>query len=54
MGGLVAGPVFTQVAEKVLAYLNVPHDAEVRTPQQQKLRAAAARPQSEFEKKDRC
>jgi cell division protein FtsI (penicillin-binding protein 3) len=40
-GGQVAAPVFARVMQQVLAYLNVPHDVEVRSPQRQLLRAAA-------------
>src|SRR4051812_11727838 len=40
-GGQVAAPVFARVTQQVLAYLNVPHDVEVRSPQRQLLRAAA-------------
>jgi cell division protein FtsI (penicillin-binding protein 3) len=40
-GGQVAAPVFSRVAQQVLAYLNVPHDVEVRSPQRQLLRAVA-------------
>jgi len=40
-GGQVAAPVFARVAQQVLAYLNVPHDVEVRSPQRLLLRAAA-------------
>lgn len=29
-GGQVAAPVFTRIAQQVLAYLNVPHDAEIK------------------------
>ncbi|MDP9267564.1 MAG: transpeptidase family protein [Acidobacteriota bacterium] len=40
-GGQVAAPVFARVAQQVLAYLNVPHDVEIRSPQRLLLRAAA-------------
>jgi cell division protein FtsI (penicillin-binding protein 3) len=40
-GGQVAAPVFARVTQQVLAYLNVPHDVEVRSPQRLLLRAAA-------------
>lgn len=39
-GGQVAAPVFARVAQQTLAYLNVPHDVEVRSPQRMLLRAA--------------
>lgn len=29
-GGQVAAPVFTRIAQQVLSYLNVPHDAEIK------------------------
>ncbi len=38
-GGQIASPVFQRVAQQVLAYRNVPHDAEFKTPQRQLLRA---------------
>lgn len=41
MGGEVAAPVFNRVAQQVLAYMNVPHDAEVRSRQRELLRASA-------------
>jgi cell division protein FtsI (penicillin-binding protein 3) len=40
-GGQVAAPVFSRVAQQVLAYLNVPQDVELRSPQRQMWRAAA-------------
>jgi membrane peptidoglycan carboxypeptidase len=52
-GGQVAGPVFTQVAEKVLAYLNVRRDAEVMSSQRLKLRAAAQSANSDDSSPDR-
>ena len=39
-GGQVSAPVFKRVAEQVLAYLNVPHDAEIK----HDPAASAARP----------
>jgi cell division protein FtsI (penicillin-binding protein 3) len=38
-GGQVAAPVFARVAQKVLAYWNVPHDREVEDPKRFLLRA---------------
>jgi len=40
-GGQVAAPVFSRVAQQVLAYLNVTHDVEIHSPQRLLLRAAA-------------
>ena len=40
-GGQVAAPVFSRVMQQTLAYLNVPHDVEVRSPQRLLLQAAA-------------
>lgn len=40
-GGEVAAPVFARVAQQVLAYMNVPHDTDVRNPLRQRLMAAA-------------
>ena len=41
-GGDVAAPLFARIAQKSLAYLNVPHDADVRSPQMMMLRASAS------------
>src|SRR5579864_829940 len=41
MGGAAAGPVFKQVAEQTLAYLNVPHD-EALSPKALRARRGAA------------
>lgn len=39
-GGQVSAPVFARIAQKVLAYLNVPHDAEIKSePQRQTMLA---------------
>jgi len=35
-GGQISAPVFARIAQKVLAYLNVPHDAEIKTDSQRK------------------
>jgi cell division protein FtsI (penicillin-binding protein 3) len=40
-GGQVSAPVFSRVAQQVLAYLNVPHDVELQDPQRLMLRAKA-------------
>src|SRR6185369_5536928 len=42
-GGQVSAPVFNRVAQKVLAYLNVPHDAEIKTDPQRKMMLAKLR-----------
>jgi len=39
-GGQVAAPVFARIAQPVLAYLQVPHDAEIQDPRRLLLRAA--------------
>ena len=41
-GGQVSAPVFKRVAEQVLAYLNVPHDAEIKHDPHQLLLARQA------------
>jgi len=41
-GGQVSAPVFKRVAEQVLAYLNVPHDAEIKHDPRQVLLARQA------------
>ena len=40
-GGDVAAPVFSRVAQQVLAYLNVPHDIELQDSRRLQLRARA-------------
>ena len=40
-GGQVCAPVFKRIAEQVLEYLHVPHDADVKNPMRQNLRASA-------------
>jgi cell division protein FtsI (penicillin-binding protein 3) len=40
-GGLVAAPIFSRVAQQVLAYMNVPHDIDVRDSRHVQLRAKA-------------
>ncbi len=40
-GGQISAPVFQRVAQQVLAYLNVPHDAEPLNPKLKMLRASA-------------
>ena len=44
MGGAAAGPVFKQVAEQTLAYLNVPHDEALSPKALRARRGAAAQP----------
>jgi cell division protein FtsI (penicillin-binding protein 3) len=38
-GGEAAAPVFTRIAQQVLAYMNVPHDVDVQDPKRLWLRA---------------
>jgi cell division protein FtsI (penicillin-binding protein 3) len=40
-GGEAAAPVFARIAQQVLAYMNVPHDVDVRDPRRMYLRAHA-------------
>ena len=40
-GGETAAPVFSRIAQQVLAYMNVPHDVEVQDPRRMYLRAHA-------------
>ncbi len=40
-GGQIAAPVFSRIAQQVLAYWNVPHDAEFKNPKRLLLRASA-------------
>ena len=42
-GGQVSAPVFNRIAQKVLAYMNVPHDAEIKTDPQRKIMLAKLR-----------
>ena len=42
-GGQVSAPVFKRVAEQVLAYMNVPHDAEIKHDPRQVLLAGEKR-----------
>jgi cell division protein FtsI (penicillin-binding protein 3) len=39
-GGQVSAPVFTRIAQQALAYLNVPHDAELKNDKRLQLRAS--------------
>ncbi|MFI5116020.1 MAG: penicillin-binding protein [Terriglobales bacterium] len=39
-GGQVCAPVFKRIAEQVLEYMHVPHDADVKNPQRQNLQAS--------------
>ena len=40
-GGQISAPVFTRIAQQVLAYMNVPHDAEIKNDKRLQMRAAA-------------
>src|SRR5258706_3813158 len=40
-GGTVSAPLFANIAQQVLAYMNVPRDADVKNPQRLMLRASA-------------
>jgi cell division protein FtsI/penicillin-binding protein 2 len=40
-GGVAAAPVFSRIAQQVLAYMNVPHDVDVQDPRRMWLRAHA-------------
>ena len=40
-GGQISAPVFARIAQQVLAYMNVPHDAELKSPKRMLLRASA-------------
>jgi cell division protein FtsI/penicillin-binding protein 2 len=40
-GGLVSAPLFARVTQQVLAYMNVPHDADVHNAQRLMIRASA-------------
>ena len=40
-GGDVSAPLFGRIAQQVLAYMNVPHDVEVKDPKRVMLRASA-------------
>src|SRR6202040_1287163 len=40
-GGEAAAPVFSRIAQQVLAYMNVPHDVELQDPRRMWLRAHA-------------
>jgi cell division protein FtsI (penicillin-binding protein 3) len=40
-GGVAAAPVFSRIAQQVLAYMNVPHDVDVQDPKRMWLRAHA-------------
>lgn len=46
-GGQVAAPVFARIAEQVLTYMNVRHDAEISDKRRMLLRAAAKAPATE-------
>ncbi len=40
-GGQISAPVFARIAQQVLAYMNVPHDAEIKNDKRLQWRAAA-------------
>ncbi|MCU1307325.1 MAG: peptidoglycan synthetase FtsI [Acidobacteriaceae bacterium] len=40
-GGDVGAPLFGRVAQQVLAYMNVPHDTDIKNPQRLMIRASA-------------
>jgi len=42
-GGQVAAPVFTRIAQQVLSYMNVPHDAEIKSDPRMRLLRAKVR-----------
>ncbi len=42
-GGQISAPVFNRIAQKVLTYMNVPHDAEIKTDPQRKVMMAKIR-----------
>lgn len=47
-GGTIGAPIFARVAQQVLEYMDVPHDADVKNPQRRLLRASA-KPEDERE-----
>lgn len=47
-GGTIGAPIFASVAQQVLEYMDVPHDADVKNPQRRLLRASA-KPEDERE-----
>lgn len=40
-GGQISAPVFARIAQQVLAYMNVPHDSEIKNDKRLQLRASA-------------
>ena len=46
-GGQVSAPVFARIAQQVLAYMHVPHDADLKRDEFKKLRAKASEEDSE-------
>ena len=52
-GGQVSAPVFKRIAEQVLEYMHVPHDADVKSPQKQTLLASAKDEDANDESSDR-
>jgi cell division protein FtsI (penicillin-binding protein 3) len=47
-GGTIGAPIFAQIAQQVLEYMDVPHDIDVKNPQRRLLRASA-KPDEEME-----
>jgi len=52
-GGQVSAPVFKRIAEQVLEYMHVPHDADVKNPQRLTLQASAEKEDANDESSDR-
>jgi cell division protein FtsI (penicillin-binding protein 3) len=52
-GGQVCAPVFKRIAEQVLEYMHVPHDADVKNLQRQNLQASAKEDDLADESSDR-
>ena len=42
-GGQVSAPVFKRIAQQVLAYMNVPHDAEIKNDPRRKMLMASVK-----------
>ena len=42
-GGQIAAPVFKRISQQVLAYMNVPHDAEIKNDPRRKMLLASAK-----------
>jgi cell division protein FtsI (penicillin-binding protein 3) len=52
-GGQVSAPVFKRIAEQVLEYMHVPHDADVKNPQRLTLQASTEKEDAKDESSDR-